>query len=118
MKALIRHSTCLFFIFPALIFAAAGIEKLAGTPLLHYSFAVMGMPEWFGYFIGTCELSGAVGLLWPQTRKLAALGLAIIMVGAIFFHIKYAIQSPIPAVVLLILLLLTIGLRYPRQHKI
>ena len=113
----LRQLICPLLLLPALVFAAAGIEKLAGTPLLHHSFKVMGLPEWFGYFIGACELSGALGLLWPRTRKLAAIGLAVIMMGAIYYHIKFAIQSPTPAVTLLFLLLLTIGLQSLSQRK-
>ena len=103
-----KYGPHLFYILPALAFAAAGIGKLMGTPMMHQSFSMMGLPSWFGYFIGASELAGALGLLIIQTRKLAAAGLAIIMVGATYFHLAYGVPSAIPAVVLLVLCLLTI----------
>jgi putative oxidoreductase len=108
MNTLKKYGPYVFIILPALAFAAAGLGKLMSTPMLHQSFSTMGLPSWFGYFIGACELAGAIGLLIPKTRKLAAAGLAIIMVGAVYFHITYSVPSPVPAIILLILLLLTI----------
>lgn len=108
MDALKKYLPYLIFVLPALAFAAAGIGKLMGTPMLHESFAAMGLPAWFGYFIGASELAGAVGLLLPMTRKLAAAGLAVIMVGAVYFHVAYAVPSAVPALVLLVLMVLTI----------
>lgn len=108
MELIKKYGPYVFIILPAIAFAAAGIGKLMGTPMLHQSFSVMGLPGWFGYFIGACELAGAVGLLLPQTRKLAASGLVVIMAGAIYFHIVYAVPSAVPAIVLLGLLLLTL----------
>ncbi len=108
MEQIKKYGPYLFFILPALAFAAAGVGKLMGTEMLHQSFAMMGMPSWFGYFIGACELAGAVGLILLQTRKLAAAGLIIIMIGAVYFHLSYGVPSPVPAIVLIILLLLTI----------
>ena len=43
-----------------LAFIAAGSAKLAGVEQMHLSFALMGLPAWFGYFIGASELAGAV----------------------------------------------------------
>ena len=56
----------------ALAFAAAGVAKLMGVPMVHASFANMGLPSWFGYFIGICELAGAIGLLIRRLSGLAA----------------------------------------------
>ena len=56
-------------------------------------------------------------LRWKSksTRKLAAAGLIIIMIGAIYFHIAYAIPSALPATVLLILCALTIYWKWDRS---
>lgn len=108
MDTLKKYGPYLFFVLPALAFAAAGIGKLMGTPMLHQAFSIMGLPSWFGYFIGFCELAGAIGLILPQTRKYAAAGLAIIMVGAVYFHIVHGVPSAVPAGTLLVLLLLVI----------
>ena len=78
-----------------------------GVPALHASFEIMGLPGCFGYFIGLAEAAGAVGLLLACTRKLAAAGLSVIMVRAIYFHLAYGIPSAIPAAALLALCVLT-----------
>lgn len=93
-------------------FAAAGSAKLMGVPQLHASFAIMGLPHWFGYLIGASELAGAIGLLWRKLSALAATGLAAIMAGAIYFHLVYdAAAHAIPALVLSALLLVVIVAR-------
>ena len=115
MDAIKAHAPRLFYILPAIAFFAAGVMKLMGTPELHQSFAMMGLPEWFGYFIGAAEAAGSIALFIPRLRKLAAAGLAIIMVGAAYFHIAYGIPSPVPAIVLLVLCLLTIYWNWNRS---
>ena len=37
----------------ALFLVPAGSATLAGMPQMHASFAILGLPAWFGYFIGT-----------------------------------------------------------------
>ena len=84
-------------------FGAAGIFKLLGTPELHLSFAKLGLPEWFGYFIGAAEIAGAIGIWFKRVATPAAAGLAIIMLGAIYYHVTFdPMQQAIPAVVLFI----------------
>lgn len=96
-----------------LAFAAAGIAKLLGVPQLHASFAIMGLPNWFGYFIGVCELLGAFGLLIPRLTALAATGLIGIMLGAIFFHVHFEVVAhALPAVILSLLLVVIIVARH------
>ncbi|NQZ33548.1 MAG: DoxX family protein [Oceanospirillaceae bacterium] len=83
---------------------AAGTGKLMGVEMLHQSFANMGLPSWFGYFIGACEIAGAVGLLVRKWSALAALGLTLIMLGAIGYHLAFdPIGMAVPAVVLAVL---------------
>ncbi|MFQ5541090.1 MAG: DoxX family protein [Candidatus Paceibacteria bacterium] len=57
--------------------------------------ALAGYPKPFITFIGLSEMAGALGLtlpVWlntaPVLTPLAALGLAVIMLGAIFAHLK------------------------------
>jgi hypothetical protein len=52
------------------------------------------MPEWFFKFIGVCEVLGALGLVLPGLLRtlrfltpLAALGLTILMIGAVVITI-------------------------------
>jgi uncharacterized membrane protein YphA (DoxX/SURF4 family) len=83
---------------------AAGIAKLAGVPYVHSSFPKLGLPHWFGYFIGACEVLGPIALFIRPLRALAALGLGIIMIGATYYHASYTpVVQAAPAFVLLIL---------------
>jgi putative oxidoreductase len=83
---------------------AGGAAKLAGVPYVHSSFPKMGLPPWFGYFIGVCEVLGCIALFIRPLRALAALGIAIIMVGATYYHCIYTpVLQAAPAFVLLLL---------------
>lgn len=113
MNVIKRYGPHLLYILPALAFAAAGAGKLAQTPDLLAAFEVMGLPWAFGMFIGLAELAGAIGLLWSRTRLAAAAGLSTIMLGAVYFHVAYGVPSPIPALVLLALLVATIAVFRP-----
>jgi len=91
----------------AAAFIAAGSGKLLGVEMLHQSFANMGLPSWFGYFIGACEVAGGVGLLVRKWSALAALGLFAVMLGAIGYHLAFdPMAMALPAVVLALLALM------------
>jgi DoxX-like family len=63
-----------------------------------------GLPTWFGYFIGTCEVLGSIGLFLRPLSALAALGLLVIMIGATYYHAIYTpIVQAAPAFVLALL---------------
>jgi putative oxidoreductase len=88
----------------ALYVGAGGIAKLLGVPYVHSSFPRLGLPVWFGYFIGVCEVLGSIGLLIPPLSALAALGIGIIMVGATYYHATYTpISQTAPAFILTML---------------
>jgi uncharacterized membrane protein YphA (DoxX/SURF4 family) len=88
----------------ALPLLAAGAAKLAGVPQMHASFALLGLPAWFGYFIGASEVAGAIGLFIRPLRVLAASGLVVVMLGALYFHVVHTpLAQGIPAAVLLAL---------------
>ena len=83
---------------------AGGVAKLASVPYVHSSFPKLGLPAWFGYFIGACEVLGCIALLIRPLRALAAVGIGIIMVGATYYHSVYTpVVQAAPAFVLLIL---------------
>ena len=101
-------------IFFGLYFIAIGIMHFsppAGLP------AVMSwmyeLPTWLHYVSGTAEILGGLGLILPgltkiQTRltPLAALGLALVMVGAVVYHItRGEIGNVVTNVVLLAIML-------------
>ena len=89
----------------------AGIAKLAGVAELHQSFIAMNLPKWFGYFIGAAELAAGIGLLIPRLSAWAATGLIPIMLGAVYFHLAYAVPSAIPAIIFTVLSVVAIYLR-------
>jgi putative oxidoreductase len=85
----------------ALYVGAGGVAKLAGVPYVHSSFPRLGLPAWFGYFIGACEVLGPIGLLIRPLSALAAVGLGIIMIGATYYHATYTpVIQAAPALVL------------------
>lgn len=98
----------------AAMFIYSGAHKLmdlAGTTSM---FVGMGMPGWFAALIGGAELLGGIGLLVPRTVRPAALGLIIIMLGAVFMHatkIPGGLANGVPALVCLALLLVVLMLR-------
>ncbi|MGK5683514.1 DoxX family protein [Actinoplanes sp. URMC 104] len=64
-----------------MIVGSAG-PKLAGEATAVQTFDDMGAATWFRYFIGVVELAGGAGLLVPRLAGPAAVGLALLMVGA------------------------------------
>jgi uncharacterized membrane protein YphA (DoxX/SURF4 family) len=64
----------------AALFVYFALAKMTGD--LVQEFADIGAGQWLGYFSGTAELAGAIGLLTPWLAGLAAAGLAAVMVGA------------------------------------
>lgn len=64
-----------------LVVASAG-PKLFGEANAVQTFEDMGAAPWFRYLVGLLELAGGIGLLVPRLAGLAAVGLALLMVGA------------------------------------
>lgn len=88
----------------ALYVGAGGAAKLAGVPYVHSSFPRLGLPEWFGYFIGSCEVAGSIALFIRPLRALAAAGIGAIMVGATYYHAVYTpVVQAAPAFILVVL---------------
>ncbi|MBF9236526.1 DoxX family protein [Hymenobacter sp. BT683] len=99
-----------------LFFIKAGFDKLQGLEGTMKNFSGMGFPGWFGGLIGAAELLGGIGLLIPRTVRLAALGLIVIMIGAVVMHatkIPGGLAGGIPALVALVLLVVLYLLRRP-----
>ncbi|NBC06492.1 MAG: DoxX family membrane protein [Bacteroidetes bacterium] len=87
----------------AAAFLFSGGAKLAGQEDLIKSFAKWGYSTAFMYFIGAAEVAGGIGVLLKPTRVLAAIGLGIIMVGAVVTHILNGEGFTGPAVLLALL---------------
>jgi putative oxidoreductase len=97
----------------AAAFLAAGGSKLAAAPAMVEMFAKLGAGQWFRYLTGALEVIGAVGLLVPRAAFYGAVLLAIVMVGAIVTHLAILGGSPVPALVLLIIVGTVAYLRRP-----
>jgi uncharacterized membrane protein YphA (DoxX/SURF4 family) len=100
----------------AIAFTLAGGIKLISAPGMVQEFAQIGLGQWFRYFTGVLEVSGAIGLLIPKVRFWAALQIAIVMVGATFTNIA-VLHLPIMARVTAILLALALALAWLRRGE-
>jgi len=68
--------------------------------------------RWFLTFIGVCETLGAIGLLIPRLAALAAAGLSVVMIGAVYTLVAHHMNKELPfPIVVFILLMLVIFLR-------
>ncbi|MEM9261972.1 MAG: DoxX family protein [Pseudomonadota bacterium] len=86
------------------IMIMGGTAKLTGNPMVLESFAQLGLPRWFATFIGVAEVAGAVGIWLRPTSRYAAAGIAIIMVGALYYHISFPpLSGGAPAAVILLI---------------
>ena len=64
-------------------------------------FQAFGLPAGMAVFIGLCEMTGGIGLLIPRLAGLAASGLVIIMLGAVYSHVTHdPVAMALPALVL------------------
>ncbi len=88
----------------ALYIGGGGAAKLAGIPYFHSSFPQLGLPGWFGYVIGACEVIGSIALFPRSSSALAAAGLFVIMAGATYYHATFTpIVQAAPAFILALL---------------
>jgi uncharacterized membrane protein len=86
------------------LFLFFGIRKLIGDEVLVQTFSEIGAGQWLRYFVGTLEISGAIGLLIPRLAGLAAIGLAGVMTGAVATEVFLIPEGdPVAPMVLLVL---------------
>ena len=98
-----KYVTWIAMAFVTVVMLVGGSMKLTGNPEVTATFATLGLPGWFALFIGICEIAGAIGLWLRRTSVMAASGIAIIMVGAIYYHVVHTpIAEGIPALVVLL----------------
>ena len=105
-----------------LAFIFSGANKLLHLTDTVTMFDGLGMPAFVAYLVAGGEVLGGIGLLIPRFVRPAAIGLAVIMIGAVFMH---ATRIPggylpadgkpngVPATVLLVLLGVLLVLRRP-----
>jgi uncharacterized membrane protein YphA (DoxX/SURF4 family) len=100
----------------AIVFILAGTVKLAGHPFMVALFAQLGFGQWLRYLTGLVELTGGLLLMGGRQQYLAALALAVIMVGATHASIAVFDRSPIPPFLTLLALLAIAWERRPSNE--
>jgi putative oxidoreductase len=99
-----------------LAFIASGLKKFTDLPGTIGMFSSIGLPGALAYVIAGAEVLGGIGLLLPRFTRLAAVGLVIVMMGAVIMHaakIPGGLANGVPALVLLALLAVVLWLRRP-----
>ncbi|MBK5186992.1 MAG: DoxX family protein [Gemmatimonadaceae bacterium] len=87
--------------------------KIAGMPFMVDLFASLGFGQWLRYVTASVELGGGILLLTGRAQYLAALALAVIMVGATVASSVVFDRSPFPPLFTLIALLVIAWKRHP-----
>jgi putative oxidoreductase len=100
----------------AITFTSAGGVKLLNNPAMVQEFAQVGLGQWFRYFTGILEVSGAIGLLIPRVRFWAALEIATVMVGATIANLT-VLHLPALAGLTAVLLGLALALAWLRRPQ-
>jgi putative oxidoreductase len=88
------------------VFLNAALRKFTGHAVPLETFQRLGMDPWFRHVTGALELAGAIGLLIPPLAALAAIGLTLVMVGAIVTHLFLVPDTIVPATALFLALCL------------
>ena len=110
----VRVLTWLLRIALAALFLGAGISKLAGDVAMVDMFATIGAGQWLRYFVGTCEVAGAIGVLIPRLSLLAAGGLALLMIGATIANVAILQTSPVLTLLIFVVAAVTVWLNRRR----
>lgn len=104
----------------AATFFAFGMAKLLAVPSMRARAAHVGFSTDAYRWIGLLEVAGAAGLLIgaasPLLRALAALGLLMLLAGAVLTHsrVKDGIKDMVPALVLGCLVVALLAVEVPR----
>ena len=102
----------------AVVFIKAGFDKFSHFARTVKFFGGIDLPSWMVYVIGGAELLGGIGLLVPQTVRPAAIGLLLVMGGALVMHatkIPGGINGGAFALALLVGLVAVLLLRRPTR---
>lgn len=94
----------IFAIILAVVYAASGVPKLINAKPIVEQFEEFGLNRNIRYGVGAAEVAAAVGLFISGLDTLAAIGMVLMMIGAIYFHRRagHQAQDSVPAVVVLI----------------
>ena len=81
-------------------------------------FDAIGAGQGLRYVVGALELAGAIGVLVPRLCGLAAIGLALLMIGASITNVVVLGVSPAFTLLLFVLAAFTVWLRRPHLHPL
>src|SRR5665213_3223075 len=99
------------------LFLFTSYDKLSGDPMAKAGFIMAHLSVGFMYFIGVCELLGAIGLWIRCLRIYAAAGLSIILLGAIVTTaIFISVPEALLPLVVLIVLWIAVRLGHARRQ--
>lgn len=99
-----------------MLFVVAGLVKLSGMAFMVQLFASLGFGQWLRYVTALVELAGGVLLIAGHMEYLAALALAVIMVGATTASILVFDRSPIPPALTFLALMVLAWKRHPSHE--
>lgn len=95
------------------LFLFMGMGKLMSDPEVVANFTRWGMPDKMYLVIGFFEVLGAIGLLIPRLAGFAAVGLILLMGGALFTHLTHGEIMALLPLTVMILLGIVVYLRNP-----
>ena len=75
----------LIFVLPSLFF---GFQKVIQNKEISDNFKRWGYPKIFMILLGSIEIATAIGLFFTQTRQICIYIYGLILLGAIFTHLK------------------------------
>jgi uncharacterized membrane protein YphA (DoxX/SURF4 family) len=85
------------------VFLASGLTRLLGLPMQAELFAQFGFPRWMIYAVGAVEVLIAVLTLTPSTHSYGAVGVVLLMAGAVLTHAVTGVRVPMIALNALLL---------------
>jgi putative oxidoreductase len=71
----------------AAIYGFTGVAKLLGMSFMRERFQSWDYPDVLLYGVGMLEVLGAIALMIPRIASVAAVGLAMLMLGAVYTHL-------------------------------
>ena len=94
-----------------LAFLLSGIMKLTGAEQIRQGFEGWGYPIIFMYFIGLCEVAGAIGLWLRRFSFAAKVCILLLMAGAVLTHLVFdGVGEAVAPIILIILTAVALAL--------
>jgi putative oxidoreductase len=104
-------------IFMGLFFVLQGTTKLFGSASVQWAVRFMhwGYPAWFSQVVGVVEIASGLACFIPQSHKIAAVALIVLMAGALSTHLVHGeYLRAIPPLVIVAMAVLLFGSASPK----